>query len=67
MQHFVCHVAERDSSDICYKVQIAFILALFYLLKPLTYEEERKPEYPEITPDYELTDIIGSVLVLKGL
>ena len=39
VQHAVCHVARRDSSTIKFdRVEIAFILALFYWLKPLTGE-----------------------------
>ena len=36
MVHFVCHVVRRDSSAIKFdRVEIAFILALFYWLKQL--------------------------------
>ena len=38
-QHVICHVVRRDSSTIrSDRVEIAFILALFYWLKPLTDE-----------------------------
>ena len=40
VQHIVCHVARRDSSAIKFgRVEIAFILALFSWMKPLTDEE----------------------------
>ena len=39
VQHAVCHLVRRDSSAIMFdRVEIAFILALLYWLKPLTEE-----------------------------
>ena len=55
MQHVVSHVIGRDSSAIKFdRVEIEFMLALLYWLKPLPAEEGRKPEYPEKTPGDEL-------------
>ena len=51
------HMVERESSAIkFYKVEIAFMLALFFFfcLKPSTDEIVEKPEYLEKTPDDEL-------------
>ena len=43
--HNVCHVVRRNSSTIRFgRVEIAFILALFYWLKPLTHEGEGEEE-----------------------
>ena len=40
MQRVVCHLVRRDSSAIKFdRVEIAFILALLYWLKPLTDEQ----------------------------
>ena len=37
MHYVVCHVVGRDSSTIVFeRVKIAFILAIYHLLKPLT-------------------------------
>ena len=47
----MCNVVGRDSSAIKFdRVEIAFILALFYQLM----EEGIKPEYPEKIPDDKL-------------
>ena len=49
VQH-VCHVGRRDSSAIKFdRVEIVFILAVFYWLK-----KGRKPKYADLTPDDEL-------------
>ena len=43
VEHAVCHLVRRHSSAIKFdKVEIAFILALFYWLKPLTDEQTNK-------------------------
>ena len=39
MQRVLCHLVQRDSSAVKFdRVEIAFILALFYWLEPLTNE-----------------------------
>ena len=44
VQHVVCHVVRRNSSAIKFdRVEIAFISALFYWLKPLTDEGLQLP------------------------
>ena len=51
VQYVMCHLMRRDSSAIKFdRVEIAFILALFYWLKPLPDKEGMKPEYSEKTP-----------------
>ena len=50
MQHVVCHVVRRDSSAIKFvRVEIAFILVLFYWLKPLTDEGGEETGVPRKT------------------
>ena len=54
-----CHVVRRDSSAYkFYRVEIAFILALFYWLNQSPMKEGRKPEYPEKTPGDELQNAL---------
>ena len=51
VQHVVCHVVRRDSSAIKFdRVEIAFILALFYWLKPLTDEGGEESGMPRENP-----------------
>ena len=48
VQHVVCHVVRRDSSAIKFdRIEIAFILALLYGLKPLTDEGLKKTNKPK--------------------
>ena len=50
VQHVVCHVIQRDSSAIKFdKVDIVF-LAVFYRLKPLTYEGGEETGVPGENP-----------------
>ena len=54
VQH-VCYVARWDSSSVWFdRVEIAFTLAEYRWLKPLTDEKGEKPEYPEKKPGDEL-------------
>ena len=49
--HVTCHVVRKDSSAVKYdKVEIAYILALFYCLKPLTDEKEEETGIPGENP-----------------
>ena len=50
-QRVVCHLVRRDSSATKFdRVEIAFILALFYWLKPLTNEGGEKTRAPGENP-----------------
>ena len=49
--HVVCHVVGRDSSAIKFDtVEFAFIVALFYWLKPLTDQREEEAGVPRENP-----------------
>ena len=51
MQRVVCHVVGRDSSAVKFdRVEIAFILALFYWLKPLTDDGGEETGVPGENP-----------------
>ena len=51
VQHVMCEVVRRDSSAIkADRVEIAFIIALFYWLKPLTNEEGEETRVPRENP-----------------
>ena len=51
LQPAVCHLVRGDSSAIVFnRVEIAFILALFYWLKPLTDEGEEETGVPGENP-----------------
>ena len=51
MQPALCHLLRRDSSAFKYdRVEIAFILALFYWLKPLTDEGGEETGVPRDNP-----------------
>ena len=51
VQHFVCHWVRRDSSVIKFdRLEIAFISALFYWLKPLTDEGGEETGAPGENP-----------------
>ena len=51
MQPAVCHLVRRDSSAVTFdRVEIAFILALFYWLKPLTDEGGEETGVPGENP-----------------
>ena len=51
MKHVVCHLVGRDSSAIMFdRVEIAFILALFYGLEPLTDEGGEETGAPGENP-----------------
>ena len=53
-QHTVCHVVRIDSSAIKFdRAEIAFILASFHWLKPLTDERGEETEVPGETSDDE--------------
>ena len=51
VQPAVCHLVRRDSSAVKFdRVEIAFILALFYWLKPLTDEGGEETGVPGENP-----------------
>ena len=51
MQHAVCHVVGRDSSAVKFdEAEIAFTLAVFYWLKPLTNEGGEETGVPGENP-----------------
>ena len=51
VQHVACHVVRRDSSAIKLdRVDIAFILDLFYWLRPLTDEGGKETGEPRENP-----------------
>ena len=51
VEHVVCHVVGRDSSAIRFdRIEIAFILALSYFLKPLTDEGGEETRVPGENP-----------------
>ena len=51
VQPAVCHLVRRESSSITFdRVEIAFILALFYWLKPLTDEGGEETGEPGENP-----------------
>ena len=55
MQHVMCHLVRRDSSAVkSDRVEIAFILALFYWLKPLNNEGGEETRVPGEKPNNEL-------------
>ena len=52
VQHVVCQLVRRDSSAIKFdRVEIAFIVAILYRLKPLTDQGGEKTGVPGETPD----------------
>ena len=58
VQHAVCHVVQKDSSAVMFDiVKIAFILAVFYWLKPLTDKRGVETGVPGETPDVELQKV----------
>ena len=57
VQHVVCHVVRRDRSPVqSDRVEIAFILALFYWLKPSTDEGREETGVPGENPRRRASD-----------
>ena len=51
MQHVMCNLVRRDSSAVEFdRAGIAFILALFYWLEPLTDEDGEETEVSKGNP-----------------
>ena len=58
----MCHVVQRDSPAIKFdRVEIAFVLAFFYWLKPLTDEGGEETGVPEKTPDDRPQKILATM------
>ena len=67
LQPIVCCEVRRDSSAVKFdRDEIAFILALFYWLKPLTVEGGEETGVPMKTSDEELLCMLAMIASVCG-